>query len=281
MKLNSFSSISKLLEKELPSQHFHWLQSVIADFKKDNNEKNLFYQFSLCSRQLKGLNGIFTCIENCPAMNLIEWTRNYLLLSYLSQTSSHFFEIYKKLKITADLQETLALYKGLTLYPYSEDLRRSAEEGLRSNMKEVFDAVALDNSFPADHFEEDSWNQMILKALFVDSPVYRIKSFDSRKNENLSRMVIDYALERMAASRTINPELWRCVNSIENVKVLAYWHNLLEFGNEIEQSAIKLTLDYQLSEVKNIGLASNTKNYPLKSWMEIGQALENQRKGIL
>ena len=93
-------------------------------------------------------------------------------------------------------------------------------------------------------------------------------------------MVTDYALERIAASRSIHPELWRCVKIVENKRILDHWQKLLESGNEIEQSAIKLTLDTQLSEVKNIGLASSTKKYPLKSWEEIGQALEKQRKGI-
>lgn len=280
VKTNNIANIQDLLKKELPETQFQWLQSVVSDFKNDNDEKNLFFNFSLCSRQLKGIVGKYKVFDFCPAMNLIEWSRNYILLSYINQISSPFFEIYKKLKVTADLHETLALYKGICLYPYSEDLKKSAEEGLRSNMKEVFESVALDNDFPAKHFEEESWNQMILKALFVEAPIYRIKNFESRKNEELSRMVTDYALERIAASRSIHPELWRCVKIVENKRILDHWQKLLESGNEIEQSAIKLTLDTQLSEVKNIGLASSTKKYPLKSWEEIGQALEKQRKGI-
>lgn len=279
MQISPLTSIQNLLEKELPKAQYQWLQSVILDLKKDVDEKNLFYHFASCSRQLKGANNNFNCIKNCPAMNLIEWSRNFLLLSFIGQTSTHFYQIYKKLKVTADIHETLALYKGLSLFPYSEDLRKSAEEGLRSNMKDVFDSVALDSLFPSTHFDEDSWNQMILKALFIESPVYRIQNFDVRKNEALSRMVIDFALERMAASRSINPELWRCVNVIENSRILDYWRKLIESGNTIEQSAIKLTLDNQLSETKNTGLASSLKVYSYKSWKEIGQELEYQRKG--
>ena len=281
MLINTIPLIQSLLKKELSPDRYNWLQSVILEIKNDPIEKNLFYYFSLCSRQLKGEATSFSCIENCPGMNLIEWSRNYLLLSYQVSSSKSFDEIYKKIKVTSDLQETLALYKGLNIFPYSEDLRKSAEEGLRSNMKEVFDCVALDSLFPSQHFAEDAWNQMILKALFVDSPIYKIKNFDSRKNENLSLMVIDYALERIAASRTINPELWRCVISVENPRIIDYWRKLLDSGNSIEKAAIKLSLEIQSSEVKNKFLNSNLKSIPLQTWIQIGQDLDKQRKGIL
>jgi hypothetical protein len=52
---------------------------------------------------------------------------------------------------------------------------------------------------------------MVLKTIFVDSPLYPIYGLDQRRNSLLARMAIDYVHERWAAHRRITPELWRLV----------------------------------------------------------------------
>ena len=78
-------------------------------------------------------------------------------------------------------------------------------------MRVVFEAVAHRNPYPAEHFAEPAWNQLVLKALFVGSPLDPIVGLDARRNPTLARMLCDYAHERWAASRPVSPELWRCV----------------------------------------------------------------------
>jgi hypothetical protein len=75
----------------------------------------------------------------------------------------------------------------------------------------VFEAIALRNPYPAQHFDEAAWNQMILKALFIESSLSPIYGLDQRRNPTLARMAIDYVHERWAARRKVNPELWRLV----------------------------------------------------------------------
>ena len=258
-------SIQLLLEKELSLLNYSWVKSTILELENENSDTILFYNFSFCSRKLKGATKLFYCINNCPSMNLVEWTRVYLLLSFNSITSKTFFDIFKKLKETSDTQETIALYKALSLYPFSDELNHSAEEGVRSNMKEVFESVSLNNFFPSEHFNENAWNQMILKALFIEAPLYKVQNFDLRKNETLSQMVIDYALERISASRSINPELWRCVTLLVNPTIRAYWRTLLASGNEIEKSAVILSITNQSSEIRDEFLGSSVSVSSLKN----------------
>jgi hypothetical protein len=52
---------------------------------------------------------------------------------------------------------------------------------------------------------------MVLKALFIGCPLHPIQNLDSRANDELTRMLCDYAHERWAASRVVPAELWRCV----------------------------------------------------------------------
>jgi hypothetical protein len=122
-----------------------------------------------------------------------------------------FAETFKDLRRTADAAELIALYRGLPLYPEPEALDFEAGEGLRSNLRPVFEAIAHRNPFPRDHFDEHRWNHMVLKALFVGSELAPIAGLDERANPELARILIDYARERWAAGRPVTPELWRPV----------------------------------------------------------------------
>lgn len=122
-----------------------------------------------------------------------------------------FAETFKDLRRTADAAELIALYRGLPLYPEPETLDFEAGEGLRSNLRPVFEAIAHRNPFPRDHFDLHRWNHMVLKALFVGSELAPITGLDERVNPELARILIDYARERWAAGRPVTPELWRPV----------------------------------------------------------------------
>ena len=122
-----------------------------------------------------------------------------------------FAERFKDLRRTADAAELIALYRGLPLYPDPGALDFEAGEGLRSNLRPVFEAIAHDNPFPRDHFDRHRWNHMVLKALFVGSALAPVVGLDERANAELARILREYAHERWAAGRPVSPELWRCV----------------------------------------------------------------------
>lgn len=149
-----------------------------------------------------------------PGWNPSGWSidgaaRVAALLAFKGQRP--FADIFKDLRRTSDVAEMIALYRGLPLYPKPEALHFECGEGLRSNLKPVFEAIAHDNPFPRDHFDEHRWNHMILKALFVGSELAPITGLDARANPELARILRDYAHERWAAERPVSPELWRCV----------------------------------------------------------------------
>ena len=97
--------------------------------------------------------------------------------------------------------ELVAFYRGLPLYPDQPRYVARATEGLRTNMKSVFEAVAHRNPYPSEQFPEAAWNQMVLKALFVGSPLWPIVGTGpARATPTLARMLCDYAHERWAAA---------------------------------------------------------------------------------
>ena len=143
---------------------------------------------------------------------------------------------------TADVDELVAFYRGLPLYPDPPRHRARAAEGVRSNMVVVFEAVAHHNPYPAEELAEDAWNQMVLKALFVGAALDPIVGLDARANATLARMLGDYAHERWAASRPVSPELWRCVGPFASGPLLADLGRVLETGTPPERAAAVLAL---------------------------------------
>jgi hypothetical protein len=147
--------------------------------------------------------------------------RTLLVLSLPSNDADKYLQILNQVFAAADVRELVALYQALSLLPHPERFRDRAAEGIRSNMTAVFNAVALNNPYPAEYLDNLAWNQMVLKALFVGSPLNLIQGIDERANPELARMLIDYAHERWAAGRDVSPELWRCVGKFANSEMLA------------------------------------------------------------
>jgi hypothetical protein len=134
-----------------------------------------------------------------------------LLLLHLPPAPQSFVARFRRLRTMADPTEQVALFRGLPLYPTPAALEGEAGEGLRTNMRPVFEAVAHRSPYPREVFDQHRWNHMVLKALFVESALAPIQGLDERANPELALILRDYARERRAAGRPVSPELWRCL----------------------------------------------------------------------
>jgi hypothetical protein len=167
-------------------------------------------------------------------------TRILFMLSLPHREPATYLQTLDQLFATAEVSELVALYSALPLLPHPELFRAKASDGIRSNISSVFNAVALENPYPAEYFEEGPWNQLVLKAIFIGSPLHRIYGLDQRTNPTLARILSDFAHERWAAKRPVTPELWRCVGPFLNEQLLPDIEKLFRDGNEKEQEAAAL-----------------------------------------
>ncbi|UUO08074.1 EboA domain-containing protein [Blastopirellula sp. J2-11] len=168
--------------------------------------------------------------------------RTLLLLSIPSEDPAPYFARLEKLFNAAELNESVALFQALPLLPHPELLVPRAIDGLRTNVKFIFAAIAHHNPFPEENFSEAAWNQMVLKALFIGAELDPMIGIDRRVNPALAEMLIDYAHERRAAARPIPPELWRMVGPFADATALEDMAALFAAGTEVEQAAIALAL---------------------------------------
>lgn len=173
---------------------------------------------------------------------VVQASRVLLVLMIPADEEIRFLKILNNLFSTGEVNELIALYSALPILSYPALLKARASEGIRTNMTVVFDAVALNNPYPSEFLEDDAFNQMVLKAVFIERPLDRIYGLDARANEKLARMLSDYAHERWAASRYVTPELWRPVGPFIDDSLLKDIERLLEQGSELERQAAALAI---------------------------------------
>tara|TARA_R110001592_G_scaffold9049_5_gene48648 strand:- start:125769 stop:126587 length:819 start_codon:yes stop_codon:yes gene_type:complete len=229
-----------------------WLELQVGKIKADKGSMKLFLSFSQASRHftknpLKLTNqDLLEAGEIRTGFSPQNWTclqtaRVLLVLEALSEDNEKWLGDIEKLFESADIHEQEALYAALPIFPFQEKFVKRAAEGLRSNMTSVFDAIALNNPYPADYLVEQAWNQMVLKAIFMQRPLYPIIGIDQRLNSNLAKTLVDYVHERWSANRNVIPELWRFVTPFVEDEIVGLLKKVLEKGDDLEKSAVGLT----------------------------------------
>ena len=106
-----------------------------------------------------------------------------------------------------DSDERRAVLRALPLLAVPERFAALAADACRTSVLPIFEAIACENPFPARHLSALHFNQMVLKALFLDVSLARVLGLDGRRTPELTRMARDYAQERRAAGRAVSAEL--------------------------------------------------------------------------
>jgi len=109
---------------------------------------------------------------------------------------------------SGDESEKVAVVRALSAFGPGDALKLIALDAGRTNSVVLFAALAFDNPFPAAHYSEHEFNQLVLKAVFVEVRVQHVFALHDRANPALSRMCEDYVDERTAAGREFPAGLW-------------------------------------------------------------------------
>lgn len=240
------------LERRLPADARDWLEQSVHKVRGAEGDADLFRLVSLVTRKLGKADLAPTAQELREAESAragwdprdwsLDQAGRILLLLAGGGSGETLVRRLDQLCATADVGELVTFYRGLPLYPDPPLHRLRAAEGLRSNMKAVFEAVSHRNPYPAEQLTDAAWNQLVLKSIFIGSPLQDVVGLDRRANAELARMLCDYAHERWAAGRPVAPELWRCVGPFARGEMLADLGRVLEKGTGPERAAAALAL---------------------------------------
>ncbi len=259
--------LKNLLSQQAPDDAMAWLankQTQIFEEKEEKSDHLYFMTFSAISSYF-GKDLLKLTEEHLKQMNAIrknwqphDWSlsqtaRTYLLLSFARSRLEHFKKTTDKLFGAADVNESIALYQALPLFPYPKQFLLHATNGIRSNMLSVFEAIALNNPYPADYFDEIAWNQVVLKTLFVESPIEKVVGLKQRANPLLAKALLNTARERLAADRPIKLELWCLLGLSADKEMLASLKECLKSENPLLKKGALLACHYcQLPEARDV-----------------------------
>jgi hypothetical protein len=257
------------LQRRLGAEDLAWLDAACAAAAEEIDPKRFYLDFSavhghaprepLALRKVDGA----AARKVRPGWTPESWTaeeaaRALLLLHRRALKRDKWLKEVGTLFENADLGEQVALYRALPLLPHPASHVERCAEGIRSNVTDVFRAVAHGNPYPAENLPEAAWNQMLLKALFVEVGIAEVQGLDERANPHLARMLCDYARERWAASRPVPPELWRCVGPHADEAGLKDLERALDTGDAgTKEAAAEALRKAPWPEARHILLARN------------------------
>jgi hypothetical protein len=230
-----------------------WFRGALHDVTHAASERTLGIAIGLAPRRLGKADLALPAAELAraealrPGLDLGDWSvdqlaRVALMAATHSGDDAAFASRFDGFCATAEINELIALCRGLPLYPGPALIEPRAREAVRSGMKPVFEAVAHRNPYPRETFAEEAWNQMVVKAFFMGSTLWPIQGLDARANPRLARMLVGLAQERWAAQRPVSGEVWRCVAPHADGEGIAALTHGWTTGNDKERLAIALAL---------------------------------------
>ncbi|MFB6455365.1 EboA domain-containing protein [Chitinophaga sp. Hz27] len=159
--------------------------------------------------------------KEIPELFVYDWTldrlaRAWWLLLLPADDKSFYLQQVENLFNGAEMNELATLYSALPLLAYPEEWVARTAEGIRSNIGPVQEAIMVRNPYPAQYLPEAAWNQLVMKAIFTDKPLQYIYGLSNRANATLAAIIVDFAHERQAAGRSVNPLQWQLLSQFLN-----------------------------------------------------------------
>ncbi|MDA8685817.1 EboA domain-containing protein [Robiginitalea sp.] len=239
-------TLRKLLFANLEPVLQEWLTDKLVSAINPPSARDLFLTYTLIGRKFTknqvvieeefSDSATFIYLKH-HQITLDQLARIYVLNAALESEPEYFVPKIGTLMQVADTGELIAFLRYLCVLQRADAFTTIAVDALRTNISDVFDAIALANPYPEQYFNEGQWNQMYLKAAFMQRDLLGIQGVNTRANAALTKIISDYAHERWAASRDIDPHIWQPVSHFLDEVLLSDMKRLLNSSQLAEQRA--------------------------------------------
>ena len=200
--------LTEILRARASSRGWKWFQAASRSTAAPVDLNRLLGNYAGASLRLgkRALN--LEPDETLDHWGLDELGRAILLLKIAHLPPDEYFDTVLECYRQGDSREQQSWLRGLNLLPGRGRFLDAAVDACRTNIVPLLEAIACENPYPAAHFPDLNFNQMVLKCLFNAIRMERVLGLESRFNPELSRMADDYASEREAAGRDVPPDIW-------------------------------------------------------------------------
>lgn len=269
-----------LLKSGIHADAWLWFEQTCEKIKLSNNIQTLYIALAMARRKVATKSTDLTsntfispslltdCFNDAPApfvwcqSVLAHWTygelaRVLLLCRACSEEAFAGDPRYDVTEVLAnayqqgDEYEREAFLKGLPLLhmmvepKVASTLKNIALDACRANVLTMLSAIVHYNPYPAEHFSEHEFNQMVLKSLFLDFSIDTTLALKERRNADMSRMCYDFLRERLAANRLPPPSLWLTLSLKHTPAAEAEFLLFLSDKNEQQRYFVAKSLSWQ------------------------------------
>lgn len=277
-----FSFLNNILAERLNAKSYDFILKTQSEIKNQVADVRFTAFISLTSRfvskqpltlsvseSVKA--GNFMAGWNIENWNLLEVARVSLILARTDLHNPTFADSFNKWFSYADEGELCAYYRAIPVLPEPQRLLWRAAEGCRTNMKTVFMAVACDSPFPQAHFDHVAWNQLVVKALFTETPLARVYGVDNRLSSELTHIVLDYMDERTSAGRDTPVDAWLCIGTTTDNR----------FDKAVNVALQTSSLKQQAAAIIALGRAQREQELPKILASNINSSIKNIAQQVL
>jgi len=210
---NAIASVSR-------AESFLWLQQSLLHIEGCEDTVNELAILLAQARREMGEVVLADDVELIPSddgdVDIRSWStatasRVLLILTGIHRHDGQCSQLIMSLYQYGDANEREAITQGLSLFNGGETLLPIALETGRANSLSLLSSLMINNPFPAAHYSEQQFNQMVLKSLFTGINIEQIHGLKHRVNVELARMCEDYVQERIDANRSVPADIWLAI----------------------------------------------------------------------
>lgn len=192
------------LQANLEQDRLAWLEESLEAVRTDPSQVRT--RFPAAGRHM-GRRPIAPSTPGDPA----PWTaddaaRALLLVALGESVGEELHDLYR----FGDADEQRAIVRSLHMLPPVEAARELVLEASRANDPRLV-RVAL-GTYGLTHLDDGEVAQVTLKCVFSGVPLGCIDGLPDRASPRLARMLAAFALERVAAGRTVPADIWQFID---------------------------------------------------------------------
>lgn len=212
----SIKNLTTALSAQLPNEVLAWLEAALDEISSSERNETTArethtYLSAIARRKsgsalLLGLPGDNNHWQVDEAIRILLLTK-LLEVSVTGTTKTLVEEAYH----LGDEYEKISIIRGLYLLDNKGELIDLAILTGRTNNVNLFAAIALANSYPASNYDDRAFDQLVLKALFMDLDISYIVGLQPRLTPKLTSLCFDLVKERLAADRDPPNSIWLAI----------------------------------------------------------------------
>ncbi len=219
--VESITGLSTALWASLPDEVANWLKSALDEISESahdiNKSSELQLRYSAMVRRKSGTSILvgYQDTGSCSCHWQLDEAARVILLEKLLDVSlrNNITEQINTAYKMGDEYEKIAIIKGLGLLDSQGNLVNLMLLTGRTNNINLFAACALNNPYPAAHYNDRAYHQLVLKALFMGLDITGMSGLQQRLNPELSLLCIDLVKERLLADRVPPYSISSAINS--------------------------------------------------------------------